>query len=86
MSLCKGIYGEPLLEKDQVLMEVKVGKAFPKWMVDFLTENKLYKTSFSKYANAYRRMYEKNPDLLGINEKEKVNNKEKLKEGLINYA
>lgn len=86
LSLCKGIYGEPLLKDDQVLMEVKVGKAFPKWMVDFLTENKLYKTSFSKYANAYKRMYEKNPDLLGINEKEKVNNKEELKEGLINYA
>ena len=35
-------------------MEVKTDGAIPGWLVDFLTANKLYKTSFSKYGTAYR--------------------------------
>ena len=35
-------------------MEVKTAGAIPLWMVHFLTENQIYKTSFSKYATAYR--------------------------------
>lgn len=54
LSLDKGIYGTPILENQKVLMEVKTDGAIPGWMVDFLTENKLYKTSFSKYGTAYR--------------------------------
>lgn len=59
LSLCRGIYGTPILKDDQVLMEVKTAGAFPMWLVRFLTEQKLYKTAFSKYANAYKVMYEK---------------------------
>lgn len=58
LSLIKGIYGRPLLEEDQILLEVKVASAFPMWLVRFLNENKIYKTSFSKYANAYKQMRE----------------------------
>lgn len=54
LSLDKGIYGTPILEDQKVLMEVKTDGAIPGWMVDFLTANKLYKTSFSKYGTAYR--------------------------------
>ena len=54
LSLCKGIYGEAILDKNKVLMEVKTAGAIPLWMVHFLTENQIYKTSFSKYATAYR--------------------------------
>lgn len=54
LSLDKGIYGTPILENQKVLMEVKTDGAIPGWMVDFLTANKLYKTSFSKYGTAYR--------------------------------
>lgn len=53
LSLCKGIYGAPILRQGQVLMEVKTAGAIPRWMVDFLTENRIYKTSFSKYGTAY---------------------------------
>lgn len=55
--LCKGIYGEAILDKNKVLMEVKTAGAIPLWMVHFLTENQIYKTSFSKYATAYRTIY-----------------------------
>ena len=59
LSLDKGIYGTPILENQKVLMEVKTDGAIPGWMVDFLTANKLYKTSFSKYGTAYRAIYDR---------------------------
>lgn len=54
LSLDKGIFGIPIFEEQKVLMEVKTDGAIPGWLVDFLTANKLYKTSFSKYGTAYR--------------------------------
>lgn len=59
LSLDKGIFGTPILEEQKVLMEVKTDGAIPGWMVDFLTANKLYKTSFSKYGTAYRAIYDR---------------------------
>ena len=59
LSLCKGIYGEAILDKNKVLMEVKTAGAIPLWMVHFLTENQIYKTSFSKYATATARLCER---------------------------
>lgn len=59
LSLCKGAYGTPLLLDNQVLLEIKIADAIPKWLVEFLSENKIYRTSFSKYANAYKALYEK---------------------------
>ena len=88
LSLCKGIYGNPILKENQVLMEVKTAGAIPMWMVKFLSDNKIYKTSFSKYANAYRTIYENTNDLLGVksNNTEENKNKEAVNGGLINYA
>jgi hypothetical protein len=54
VNLTSYIGGEPLLKPGQVLMEVKAGGAIPLWFVKILTEEKLYKTSFSKYGMAYR--------------------------------
>ncbi|MCR4618226.1 MAG: polyphosphate polymerase domain-containing protein [Lachnospiraceae bacterium] len=53
LRLDKGYYGNRLLDERYVLMEVKVGAAMPSWFVNILTENKIYKTSFSKYGTAY---------------------------------
>lgn len=53
LTLSKGIYGRPLLQPNMVLMEIKTATAIPLWMVDVLSKNKLYKTSFSKYGTAY---------------------------------
>lgn len=57
LSLTKGIYGNPILGKDQVLMEVKTAGAIPMWLVDYLSKNHIYKTSFSKYGTAYKTIY-----------------------------
>ena len=37
-------------------MELKCAGGYPMWMVKFLSEHKIYKTSFSKYGTAYQTM------------------------------
>ena len=46
-------YGTPLLPEGMVLMEIKCPGAIPLWMTHVLTEEHIYKTSFSKYGTAY---------------------------------
>ena len=53
LSLDKGIYGRQILEPNQILMEVKTKDAIPLWMTKILTDNHIYKKSFSKYGTAY---------------------------------
>lgn len=55
-SLGSEIYGDPLLNENQTLMEIKTSGGMPLWMSEILTEKHLYKTSFSKYGSAYRCM------------------------------
>ena len=50
--------GERLLPEDMVLVEIKISDAFPLWLTRILSELKIYPTSYSKYANAYRRLHE----------------------------
>lgn len=53
MSLESEIRGTPLLEDGTVLMEIKTAGGIPLWMTHILSEEKIYKTSFSKYGTAY---------------------------------
>lgn len=48
--------GQSLLPEGMVLMEVKTSGAIPLWMTRHLTENRIFKTSFSKYGTAYQTM------------------------------
>jgi len=54
LSLCAPPDGTPILPKDLVLMEIKCAGGIPIWMARTLSENRLYKTSFSKYGTAYQ--------------------------------
>ena len=54
LSLCSAVFGEPLLEEGLALMEIKCSGGIPLWMTKVLTEEKIYKTSFSKYGTAYK--------------------------------
>lgn len=54
LSLTTEPGGTCLLDMDSVLMEVKTPGGIPLWLAHFLTEKKIYKTSFSKYGTAYR--------------------------------
>ena len=55
-SLGSGAYGTPLLRADQTLMELKVSGGIPLWMSRILTQQQIFKTSFSKYGSAYQHM------------------------------
>lgn len=60
LSLTEDVWGEPLLEDGKVLMEVKTAGGIPLWMTRILTEEQIYKTSFSKYGTAYEKyIYQK---------------------------
>lgn len=52
--------GKMILPADAVLMELKSPGGYPRWIVDFLSDNKIYKTSFSKYGAAYLQMLTEN--------------------------
>ena len=54
LSLESDAYGTPILPEGTVLMELKCSGGIPLWMTHVLSEEKLYKTSFSKYGTAYR--------------------------------
>jgi SPX domain protein involved in polyphosphate accumulation len=58
IDLTKEVEGEYLLAPDMILMEVKTLMGLPRWLLDFLGENKIYKQSFSKYGNAYKKILE----------------------------
>ena len=56
LSLESEVYGTPLLPKGQILMEIKCSGGIPMWMTRVLSEEHIYKTSFSKYGTAYQTM------------------------------
>lgn len=53
MSLEAEVWGEKVLDKDKILMEIKCSGGVPLWMTKTLSEEHIYKTSFSKYGTAY---------------------------------
>ncbi len=53
IDLCSTVYGEPILPENCVLMELKCSGGIPLWMVEVLSREKIYRTSFSKYGTAY---------------------------------
>ena len=53
LSLDSEVYGTSILPEGKVLMEIKCSGGIPLWMIHVLSEEKIYKTSFSKYGTAY---------------------------------
>lgn len=56
LQLGSEIYGIPLIEGNQSLMEIKTSGGLPLWMSHVLSRNRIYQSSFSKYGSAYRQM------------------------------
>ena len=56
LSLESEIYGTSILSPELILMEIKTAGAIPLWLTSFLSREKLYKTSFSKYGTAYQKL------------------------------
>ncbi len=60
LNLHSPVRGRPLLKDGQVLMEIKTGAAIPLWLVEVLSREKIYRSSFSKYGRAYEELMRKN--------------------------
>lgn len=56
LSLLCGVYGTPVTGRDLTILEVKVPGAVPMWLIRFLDNNGIRKTSISKYGSYYRNM------------------------------
>lgn len=56
LKLESGDHGAPLVEDGRWLMEVKAEKTIPLWLSKMLSEHQMYRTSFSKYGNEYKKM------------------------------
>ena len=61
LSLSSEVYGTPILEPGCALMEIKIASAMPMWLCRVLSENGIFKTSFSKYGRAYEMICEAEP-------------------------
>ncbi|GAB6179692.1 polyphosphate polymerase domain-containing protein [Desulfotomaculum defluvii] len=55
LDLAKGVWGSPLLEAGQHLMEIKIPGAMPIWLSRGLSELGIFPTSYSKYGNCYKK-------------------------------
>ncbi len=54
LSLQAGVWGQPLLEDGQRLMEIKIAGSMPMWLAQMLDEEAIHQISFSKYGSAYQ--------------------------------
>lgn len=63
VSLCSEAYGDKIIPDENTLMEIKVARGIPLWLTHFLTQNKIYKTSFSKYGIAYSQMLKRGKEI-----------------------
>lgn len=69
VTLCHEPYGRLLMDEEHCLMEIKTSGGIPLWMSHVLTQKQLFKTSFSKYACAYKNMITEGMKV-GIKDKE----------------
>ena len=56
LSLKSPVWGTSLLDDNLSLMEIKTSGGIPLWMTHLLTEQQIYKSSFSKYGTAYEKI------------------------------
>lgn len=54
LNLTTNMDGELLLPKGSGILEIKVQDAIPLWLSAILAKGKIYKSSFSKYGEAYK--------------------------------
>ena len=57
--------GTDILPPERILMEIKIPNAMPLWLARFLSEHKIFNSSFSKYGKEYEYLVTgvRNPEL-----------------------
>ena len=56
VSLEAEIGGTPILPEGKILMEIKCAGGIPLWMTQVLTQERIFRTTFSKYGTAYQNL------------------------------
>ena len=56
MSLRREVGGTAVLGRELTLLEIKTADAYPMWLVRFLGDNRIRRTSFSKYGAFYKKV------------------------------
>ena len=59
IDLHNEVYGEEVLDKNYSVMEIKCSYGMPLWLTALLSKEKIFKTSFSKYGTAYKKILNK---------------------------
>ncbi len=54
LTLDRGYYGNPIVNQDQILMEIKVTGSMPFWLLNAIELANAYSTPFSKYGLSYK--------------------------------
>lgn len=44
-----------VLDYEHVILEIKIHLGMPTWLLEFFSENDIYKQSFSKYGTGYKK-------------------------------
>ena len=63
LNLSTSMEGISLLSDGESILEIKVQDSMPLWLTKVLAQNNIYKTNFSKYGEAYKRIL-KNSEVL----------------------
>lgn len=66
LDLCLADYGEALLPKEQILMEIKLSGACPLWLSHQLSEVGAFPVSFSKYGVCYHSLLSRQNHTISI--------------------
>ncbi len=68
LDLSKGTWGNPLLDSQKVLMEIKIPGSMPLWLSGILNQMEIFPNSYSKYGTCYKehlihQVYKKGGDI-----------------------
>lgn len=66
LTLNPPIGTKPIIDNGTILMEIKTPYAIPLWLTEYLSKNKIYRTSFSKYGTVYKTIAENKGDPLYV--------------------
>ncbi len=55
LNLDTSIEGKSLLDEGSTILEIKVQEAIPIWLSSLLSNGKIFRGSFSKYGEAYKK-------------------------------
>lgn len=73
--------GKAILPEGMVLLEVKTAMGMPRWLLDFLDEEKIYKQRFSKYGIGYTQSLMEQSYQRAVGRQKRMEKKPVLQEG-----